>query len=156
MTPRGASVPSRRARARSSTLRALTGSWCRAVLVATLATTTLGACGPSPGALDGRPASAAPRAQAVQAAQLAQMHEACVAAMIRSTCQVMVGSAAEDAATTVVVAGVGRVDAQAYRELRDAGDAMCSVARGACEKDWGGSSCRSARALWATEQVASR
>ncbi len=120
----------------------------RSALAAGLLAAGLAACRqPAPEAADAGPA---------HRAQLAQVHEACVAAMIRSTCQVMVGSAPVDAATTVVIAGVGRIDAKAYRELRDAGDAMCGVARGACEKDWEGGSCRSARALWATEQVAAR
>ena len=82
--------------------------------------------------------------------QLEQMHEACVTAMIKSTCQVMVGSTPADAASTVVIAGVGRIDAQAYRSLRASGDAMCGIARHACLKDWDGASCTSARALWST------
>ncbi len=89
-------------------------------------------------------------------ASLGRMHEACVTAMIASTCQVMVGSAPADAAPTVLIAGVGRIDAQAYRALRESGDAMCSVARAACGRDWDGASCRSARALWALQPVASR
>ena len=87
-------------------------------------------------------------------AQLAQMHEACVTAMVQSACRVMVGSAPAEAATTVLIAGVGRIDAKAYRELRDAGEAMCAVARSSCERDWDGASCRGARALWSTQQVA--
>lgn len=81
-------------------------------------------------------------------AQLKVMHETCVTAMINSTCQVMVGSAPAEVANTVVIAGVGRVDATAYRALRDAGDAMCGVAKASCEKEWDGGACKSARALW--------
>lgn len=81
-------------------------------------------------------------------AQLKVMHETCVTAMINSTCQVMVGSAPAEVANTVVIAGVGRVDATAYRALRDSGEAMCSVAKSACEKAWDGGACKSARALW--------
>lgn len=80
--------------------------------------------------------------------QLEQMHEACVTAMIKSTCQVVVGSTPADAASTVVIAGVGRIDAEAYRSLRASGDAMCGIARTSCLKAWDGPSCTSARALW--------
>lgn len=81
-------------------------------------------------------------------AELDRMHGACVSAMIASACRVMVGSAPTDAAPTVLIAGVGRIDAQAYRALRESGDAMCGVARDACRLEWDGASCRSARALW--------
>lgn len=84
---------------------------------------------------------------------IARMHEACVAAMVASTCQAMAVSTLADAAATVVIAGVGRVDARAYAELRTAGDAMCSVGKRACEGDWDGASCRSARALWAQAET---
>jgi hypothetical protein len=95
-------------------------------------------------------------------ATLGRMHAACVSAMVASACQVMGGptpgssSAATDAAPSVVIAGVGRIDAQAYRALRESGDAMCGVARAACEREWDGASCRGARALWSTQTVASR
>jgi hypothetical protein len=99
-------------------------------------------------------------APAERAATLGRMHEACVAAMVASACQVVGGSApadvVADAAPTVLIAGVGRIDAQAYRTLRDAGDAMCGVARAACEREWEGASCQGARALWSTHTVASR
>jgi hypothetical protein len=115
-----------------------------ALLAAAWLVVTLAGCRHPPEA-DARPA------------QLAQMHEACVSAMVRDACQAVIGSAPEVAADTVLIAGVGRIDARAYRELRDAGDAMCGVARDACNRDWDGPSCRSARALWATaQQVASR
>lgn len=92
-----------------------------------------------------------PRAQeraAPEATLLKTMHESCVEAMVRNTCQAMVGSAPAPRATTVVIAGVGVVDATAYAALREAGEAMCSVGRSACESDWNGATCRSARALW--------
>jgi hypothetical protein len=83
-----------------------------------------------------------------RAASLQAMHGACVTAMIKSTCQVVLDSAKRDPASVVVIAGVGQVDAAAYAALRDAGDAMCSVAKAGCEKDWQGNACKSARALW--------
>lgn len=89
-------------------------------------------------------------------AALGRMHETCVNAMIASACQVMGGPTSVDAASTVLIAGVGRIDAQAYRALRESGDAMCGVARTACEREWDGASCRGARALWSAQTVASR
>jgi PBP1b-binding outer membrane lipoprotein LpoB len=80
--------------------------------------------------------------------KLTSMHEACVTAMIKSTCTVMGPEMQADASSTVFIAGVGRVDADAYRSLRASGDAMCSVARDACKRAWDGAQCQSARALW--------
>jgi hypothetical protein len=79
---------------------------------------------------------------------LSVLEHACVEAMIKSTCSVMSGPQASEAAEVVFVAGVGPVDAKAYRELRASGEAMCSVVRGSCEKDWEGGACRTARSLW--------
>ena len=82
------------------------------------------------------------------AAELERIHAACVDAMVRSTCQVMTGSPPSSAAGVVFVAGVGPVDAKAYRELRDSGEAMCGVVRKACLDDWDGAQCRTARGLY--------
>jgi hypothetical protein len=95
------------------------------------------------GCIDQAATQAKERATSLQA-----MHGACVTAMIKSTCQVVLDSAKRDPASVVVIAGVGQVDAVAYAALRDAGDAMCSVAKAGCEKDWQGNACKSARALW--------
>jgi hypothetical protein len=95
------------------------------------------------GCVDQAAMQANERAQGLQT-----MHGACVTAMIKSTCQVVLDSARRDSASVVVIAGVGKVDAVAYAALRDAGDAMCSVAKVSCEKDWQGHACKSARALW--------
>lgn len=104
------------------------GAACVAVL--------LGACDQAP--------SGAP----LQLAELNQLHAACVEAMVKSTCQVMTGPTASDAAEVVFIAGVGPVDAKAYRELRNSGDAMCGTVRNACSKDWDGPQCQTARGLW--------
>lgn len=82
-------------------------------------------------------------------AALERMHETCVAEMLRSTCQAGTAAAPAGAQDVVVIAGVGRIDARAYGELRASGDAMCSLGRRACEADWNGPSCRASRALWA-------
>lgn len=60
----------------------------------------------------------------------------------------MNGPQASTSANVVFVAGIGPVDAQAYRELRNSGDAMCSVVRTSCEKDWDAAQCKTARSLW--------
>ena len=90
-----------------------------------------------------RQATAAPAAAAIE-----QLTAACVTAMLKSTCQVMTGPAAADAASVVFVAGIGPVDAKAYRELRASGEAMCATIKKACTTDWSGPQCRTARALW--------
>jgi len=101
-----------------------------------LAAALLCACGKSPGGPD------------PHAAELAQLHAQCVEAMLRSTCQVMTGPEAASTADVVFVAGVGPVDAKAYRELRASGDAMCAVVLKACQADWAGAQCQTARGLW--------
>jgi hypothetical protein len=68
--------------------------------------------------------------------------------MVRNTCQVMSGSSPGAAASAVFVAGVGPVDAQAYRALRESGDSMCATVRQSCAADWEAPACRTARALW--------
>ena len=73
---------------------------------------------------------------------------ACVEAMVRSTCQVMAGSNAPSTASVIFVAGVGPVDAAAYRKLRESGEGMCEVVKSACKTDWEGAQCKASRALW--------
>ena len=73
---------------------------------------------------------------------------ACVEAMVRSTCQVMAGSSASSTASVIFVAGVGPVDAAAYRKLRESGEGMCEVVRSACKADWDSAQCKASRALW--------
>ena len=73
---------------------------------------------------------------------------ACVEAMVRSTCQVMAGSSASSTASVIFVAGVGPVDAAAYRKLRESGEGMCEVVRAACKADWDSAQCKASRALW--------
>ncbi len=106
--------------------------WTRSIALA-VTLTALGGCG---------------RKVEVDHVLLQKMHETCVAAMIRSTCLVTPHAGPRDGATTVVIAGVGAVDAHAYRALLESGEAMCGVAKRACELEWSGGTCRSARALW--------
>jgi len=60
----------------------------------------------------------------------------------------MAGSSASSSASVIFVAGVGPVDAAAYRKLRESGEGMCEVVRSACKADWEGAQCKASRALW--------
>ena len=89
----------------------------------------------------------------VRGVELERVVAACVEAMVRSTCQVMNGpAAAAQTASVVFVAGVGPVDAVAYRELRASGETMCQVVRTACDRRWDGAQCKTARGLWPATQ----
>lgn len=81
------------------------------------------------------------------------LYAACVNDMVSKTCKVM-GTQSADAATQpprhgemVFVAGVGAIAAEDYAQMYAAGDAMCSVVRGACTKDWNSGQCKTARKL---------
>jgi len=83
--------------------------------------------------------------------QLDTLHALCVQDMVANTCRVMgTGSTAVTAkpGDLVFVAGVGPIDAVAYQQMYAAGDAMCSVVRAACAKQWDGGQCMTARALY--------
>lgn len=79
-----------------------------------------------------------------------QLYERCVQDMVRNTCLALPGRGTSPAARqgAVFVAGVGAVDAAAYWEIRQAGEAMCAVVRRACERDAASAPCRTAQALW--------
>ena len=100
------------------------------------------------GALAG--CSRAPAPSAAAPAALQPLYDACMNAMLQSTCRVTQdrSSPPSEAAQIVFVAGVGPVDAPAYRALRASGDAMCSLMRDACTTDWNGARCKTARSLW--------
>ena len=93
--------------------------------------------------------SAAGAAQRREAA-IGALAAACVESMVRNTCQVVGGSTPASSASIVFIAGVGAVDAQSYRALRESGDAMCATVRQSCGADWEAPACRTARALWPT------
>lgn len=87
----------------------------------------------------------------VSASQIATLHALCVQDMVANTCKVTENSAAQVTAQPgdlVFVAGVGPIDALAYHQMYAAGDAMCSVVRDACVKEWNGAQCMTARALY--------
>jgi hypothetical protein len=88
--------------------------------------------------------------------RLDRLHAACVQDMVASTCAVMnTGASAPSAkpGDVVFVAGVGQVDAKAYEQIYAAGDAMCSVVRDACARDWGSTQCLTARKLLKAAQL---
>ncbi|MCX9154505.1 hypothetical protein OPU71_00030 [Niveibacterium sp. 24ML] len=104
-------------------------AWCAALLV-------LAGCGADPG----------PRQSALDA-----MKSQCVNDMVASTCRVMQGPSRAQIpgeATTVLVAGLGPIDASLYRQLREQGDSMCQHVVTVCERDWQGGSCQAARRLY--------
>ncbi len=104
------------------------------------AAVVLSACSESSTSSDGMAGAAAQR-----------LHDACVTAMLQSTCRVANDQSSQSAlplAETVFVAGVGPVDVQAYRAIRASGDAMCATVRQSCLADWEGAQCFTARGLW--------
>lgn len=80
--------------------------------------------------------------------QVAAIYNGCVDAMLRSACRAMNDKSELPVSEVVLIAGVGRVDAKAYRALREAGEGMCAQVQGACGTAWEGAPCRTARALW--------
>lgn len=82
--------------------------------------------------------------------EIRRVVEACSQEMLRSTCRVANdrSAGATPAASSVFVAGVGPIDAAAYRGLREAGDAMCGHVARSCSAQWSGAACRTARSLW--------
>ena len=101
-------------------------------------------------ALGGCSGPAAPPGQA-----LVELSTRCVEAMVRSTCRAL-GSEPAAGAGVIFVAGVGAVDANAYRQLRSSGEAMCAMAEQQCRAGWDSPGCRTARSLWLTASLASR
>lgn len=84
-------------------------------------------------------------------AAVQRLHDACVLAMVQDTCRVTndrSSSSSAPPAEQVFVAGVGPVDAKAYRAIRASGEAMCGIVRQGCLADWDGAQCRTARSLW--------
>jgi hypothetical protein len=85
------------------------------------------------------------------AEQVGAVYNGCVEAMLRSTCRAMNDKSDLPASEVVLIAGVGRVDAKAYRALREAGEGMCAQVQTSCGTAWEDSPCRTARALWGGE-----
>jgi hypothetical protein len=80
--------------------------------------------------------------------QVSAIYNGCVEAMLRSACQAMNDKSELPASEVVLIAGVGRVDAKAYRALREAGEGMCAQVQTSCGAAWDGAPCRTGRALW--------
>lgn len=90
------------------------------------------------------------------AEQVGAVYNGCVDAMLRSTCQAMNDKSELPASEVVLIAGVGRVDAKAYRALREAGEGMCAQVQTSCGTAWEGAPCRTARALWGGQTLKPR
>lgn len=82
------------------------------------------------------------------AEQVRAINSGCVEAMLRSTCRALNDKSELPVSEVVLIAGVGRVDARAYRALREAGEGMCLQVQTSCGSAWEGAPCRTARALW--------
>lgn len=85
-------------------------------------------------------------------AMLARLGQTCIEQMVSETCSAAIrrGESALDAsAGTVVIAGLGVVDAKAYDELQRLGGAMCARAVSACRDDSSSDLCRVALQMWA-------
>jgi uncharacterized iron-regulated membrane protein len=100
-------------------------------------------------------ATLAPATSPEEAAQRSRQVQAlvarCTADMVAQTCRVMQGPAMQlipADAHTVFVAGLGPMPAELYRQLRDQGQGMCEPLKAACQQDWSGSTCRTARTLY--------
>lgn len=92
---------------------------------------------------------------AAEPAAAEMLFAACVQAMVSDTCQVMGDAgalapmeAANSSAPVFVAGASGPIDAASYAQLYAAGEAMCSVVKDACAKDWNSGQCSSARKLW--------
>ncbi|HEV8692523.1 MAG TPA: hypothetical protein VGQ91_19610 [Ideonella sp.] len=72
----------------------------------------------------------------------------CTEAMVRDICVARRPAANSSPAPQVFVAGVGAIDANAYAEIRSAGEAMCGVVKKRCGQGWNDSACVAARSLW--------
>lgn len=90
-----------------------------------------------------------PKPQAAQPEMIAALSQRCQTAMLRDVCTVMKGSAPNVSVGRLFIAGIGEVDAQAYAQLRAAGESMCTELAQACAQDWSGPACRIGKALYA-------
>jgi hypothetical protein len=84
-------------------------------------------------------------------APLQAMAQACAVAMAQQVCRVEASAPdlrPTEAPPPVFVVGIGAIDGQAYRTLRESGEAMCETARQACNDDRTGAVCVTALQLW--------
>ena len=81
----------------------------------------------------------------------AALFNACTNAMVANTCRVMQDkgqSLVPPGATTSFVAGIGPIDAELYKKLRESGEGMCTQVRDVCARDWNSDQCKTARTLY--------
>lgn len=91
-----------------------------------------------------------PVASAPATRELDALVARCVDAMARDVCvaQRDTTQSSSPAASQVFVAGFGAINAEAYREIRASGEAMCSLVKSRCTAGWNESACQTARSLW--------
>lgn len=92
--------------------------------------------------------SACTRTDPPPAAAINRLVARCVDAMTRDACIAQRDRSAAPAASQVFVAGVGAIDAQAYGEIRAAGEAMCALVKERCNRGWNEPACHAARSIW--------
>jgi hypothetical protein len=78
------------------------------------------------------------------------IYDRCVDQMVRSSCVAMNDKSPSTPrpGARVFVAGIGAIDAESYRQIRESGEAMCTQIRKSCETDFDGAQCRTAASLW--------
>lgn len=94
-------------------------------------------------------------AHSMDPAQIAAVYVNCLAAMRDATCAVMRGQSLDtlpEDTRSVLIAGVGAVDAEIYRTLRGRGDSMCALVRAECTERAAGPLCRTAVSLYGVAQ----
>ena len=91
-----------------------------------------------------------PVASAPATPELDALVARCVDAMTRDVCvaQRDAAQSSSPAASQVFVAGFGAINAEAYREIRASGEAMCGLVKDRCTGGWNDSACQTARSLW--------
>jgi hypothetical protein len=79
-----------------------------------------------------------------------RIYDRCVDQMVRSSCVAMNDKSPSTPrpGARVFVAGIGAIDAESYRQIRESGEAMCTQIRKSCETDFDGAQCRTAASLW--------
>lgn len=71
----------------------------------------------------------------------------CDAVMAQGVCKVVLDKK-DYPNSTILVAGVGRIQTDSYIKIKNAGDQMCTVVREVCTASFDGDDCKAARALW--------
>lgn len=98
------------------------------------------------------PSSEQNNALSFQQLELQQLQDRCVQSMFENTCAVM-GNAPSSTkiikpGTLVYIAGVGAMDAIAYQDIYQYGNAMCTTIVKDCVDNWSSAQCLIARKIY--------